>query len=77
MNKYGFFDFLSSFQNGVIQNIPTVSLPDGSMSVFTSAGEYVSVISHYIPVDTFMVCLSALLVIWILFAVISVILQLL
>jgi hypothetical protein len=77
VNKYGFWDFLSSFQNGIAQNIPTVSLPPGSMTVFVTAGDYVSVISHYIPIDTFMTCFSAIVVLWLIFAAISIFLQLL
>lgn len=76
MSKYGFWEFLAGFQNGLLQNIPVVQLPEGSMTVFLSASNYVSVISHYIPIDTFMVCLSGLFVLWIAFAIVSILLQL-
>lgn len=76
MNKYGFWEFLAAFQNVFINNIPTVSLPEGSMTVFLTASEYVSVISYYIPIDIFMSCLTGLFVMWIVFAGISILLQL-
>lgn len=68
---------LTALTNSIVGSFPVIALSSDSMNVFGSVGEYVSVIGHYVPVDTFMICVGVIFAMWIVVAVISTVLQLL
>lgn len=77
MEKYGFFNIIISFCNSIVGSFPMIALPVESMTVFNDVGDYISVIAHYVPLTTFLSCLSIFFGIWLIYALISAVLQLL
>lgn len=57
--------------------IPIIEMPEQIMGVFNNVGTWVATVNHYIPVDTFLICISLYFTVWLGCALMSAFLQLL
>lgn len=73
----GFWYGVNGFINWLFSLIPSVSLPDGSASIFATASNYTQTVSYYVPVDILLGCIVTVLAFWLACLVISALLQLL
>lgn len=72
-----FNNIINLIFDSFFNNIPTVDMPGGIMTVFTDLRSYIAVIGHYIPLDTALTCITILVSLWLIFAITSFVLQLL
>jgi hypothetical protein len=57
--------------------VPTVDMPPEVMTVFTDLHSYIAVIGHYVPLTVALTCITIVITLWLIFALISIVLQLL
>jgi hypothetical protein len=72
-----FNNLIGLIMGSFFQNVPVVEMPDGVMTVFTNLSDYIDVIGYYIPVEIALECIFVIISISFVFAIISIVLQLL